>query len=408
MPGLETDVAAAREAETGFRTELAASEGSFRELAGPVLLADEPLERASLRPRLRALAETSESKLRELARRRRDLAGAADQVKEAAAADADGARQSAEAASAAASEALAAWAKEFGERLENIVQAIQGVFSDVPSSLTDAAAAHTSATRAVRQERQRLTSLADGDAADGRALAEVQESLRQGAARISAIDTELADIGGANEELAQALAAIAPHAQGENCPVCGRDFSEVSSQPLAAHLSKEVARLVAAAGRLQALIRDRTATAAAVAEAQRREAEIAARRLSQSRRDELKIELARLAEWSNELDALAAAARAGAALQKRVALTAQRLAELNSRNSAVIGLRAQVGQYTADLGMPPPEPDAPLGATIAELLAEIEQQEQLETEAKLTGCLRLRTWNRLRASAPDLTPPRGH
>ena len=240
----------------------------------------------------------------------------------------------------AAREALAAWSKESGERLEKLLQTIQGVFPDVRSSLTDAAAAHASATRAVRQERQRLTGLADGDAADGRVLAEVQESLRQGAARISAIDKELADIGGANEELGQTLAAIAPHVQGENCPVCGRDFSEVSSQPLAVHLSEEVARLVAAAGRLQALVRDRTATARAVAEAQRREAELAARRLSQSRRDELKIEIARLAEWSNELDALAAAARAGAALHKRVAPAAQHLAELNSRNSAVIGLRA--------------------------------------------------------------------
>ena len=228
-------------------------------------------------------------------------------------------------------------------------------------------------------------------------FAEVQDSVRQGIARIAAIDAELADVAGANEELAQALASIAPHVQGENCPVCGRDFSEISSEPLAVHLSREVARLVAAAGRLQALVRDRTATSAAVAEEQRREAEIAARRISQSRRDELKIELARLAEWSNELDALAAAARAGQALQKTVAQTAQRLSELNSRNSAVMGLRAQIGQYAAELGILPPESDAPLGATVGSLLAEIEQQEQLETEVKTN---RLHSLENLEQIAP--------
>ena len=145
----------------------------------------------------------------------------------------------------------------------------------MPSSVADAAAAHASATRAVTQERERLARLAEADDADGRALSEVQDSLRQGVARIAAIDAELADVGGANEELSKALASIAQHVQGEDCPVCGRNFSEVSTQPLAVHVSEEVARLVAAAGRLQALVRDRTATSAAVTKAQRREAEIA-------------------------------------------------------------------------------------------------------------------------------------
>src|SRR6202040_2801489 len=98
----------------------------------------------------------------------RDLAGAVDQVKEAAAADADGARASAEATSRAAREALAAWVQDFGERFEKLIQTIQGGFPDVPPSVADAAAAHASATRAVKQERERLTRLADSDAADGR------------------------------------------------------------------------------------------------------------------------------------------------------------------------------------------------------------------------------------------------
>jgi exonuclease SbcC len=62
------------------------------------------------------------------------------------------------------------------------------------------------------------------------------------------------------------------------------------------------------------------------------------------------------------------------------------------------------------LGMPPPEPDAPLGATVASLVAEIEQQEQLETELKSNRLLalddleqiaRLRT--RLEAAARTLS-----
>ena len=99
MPRLGANVTAAREAQNGLRSELAAREASFRELAGSILPAGEAIEPATLRRRLRALADASESKLRELARRRRDLAGAVAQVEEAAAADAEGARAAAEAAS---------------------------------------------------------------------------------------------------------------------------------------------------------------------------------------------------------------------------------------------------------------------------------------------------------------------
>lgn len=389
-PRLTAEVAKAREVDAAYRKELAAHETTFREQADELLpTADAAIDAASIRPRLLALAEESERKLRELARRRRDLAGAAEQVREVSAADVAGARRSAEAASAAARQAFAAWWGKSGERLETLVRAIQTAFADVPSSATNAAAAHAAALVAVRAEWERLTRLAETDAADGRANAEVQGSVRQGIARINAIDAELADADGANQELAQALASIAQHIRGEDCPVCGRDFSEVSLKPLAAHVSEEVARLVAAAERLQALVRDRTVTLAAVALAQRQEGEISARRLSQTRRDEVKVELARLAEWSNGLEALSAAAEAGSALQKTAAATAQNLAELNSRASAVVGLRAQAEQDATNLGMKSPEADAPLGVVVATLLDEVERQEQRASAARAIRLLAL-------------------
>jgi DNA repair protein SbcC/Rad50 len=43
----------------------------------------------------------------------------------------------------------------------------------------------------------------------------------------------------------EALTAIAGP-PGEHCPVCVRDFSEVSPMPPAAHVSEEVARLITA------------------------------------------------------------------------------------------------------------------------------------------------------------------
>jgi DNA repair protein SbcC/Rad50 len=390
LPGIQAEVAEAMESQTRCRNELAAQEATFRELAGDLLRTeDTSIDPNLLRPRLRVLADDSERKLGELARRRRDLAGAADQVAEAAAADADGARESAEAAGAAARKALAAWTDESGDRLNMLVRAIQAVFPDVPSSVTDAGAAHAAATTAVKNERKRLMKLAEADTADGRALAEIQDSVRRATSRIAAIDEEVNAGHGANEELAKALASLSSLIEGDDCPVCGRNFSEISSKPLAVHVSEKIASLVAAAGRLQALVRDRAATSVSVAQAQRQEANVAARRLSQSRRDELKVEIARLAEWSNELDVLAEAAHVGSTLQKAVAQAAQHLADLNSRASAVIGLRAQVGQYAVELGVDPPEPDASLGVVVGALLVEIGRQDERETAAKAARLLAL-------------------
>jgi DNA repair protein SbcC/Rad50 len=87
IPRLETNAAAARENETGLRNGLAAREAALRDLAGSALREGEAIEPTALRRTLQALADASESKLRELARRRRDLSAAADQIKEAAAAE---------------------------------------------------------------------------------------------------------------------------------------------------------------------------------------------------------------------------------------------------------------------------------------------------------------------------------
>lgn len=381
-PNLDKALRAAEQSLATLRRGLADFERELRDELGKLAAAGSSLDPDSLAPRLEALIDESESRLRDLARRRRDLAAASDQLAEAIAADAGGRREKAEAASSAAREALQVWRNNEGERLQRLFVGVRARFPELRDGAADPLATHGAAVKLIGAEIRRLRSLTDTDAADERALSEVQEALRQGTARLATIDVELAQDTGANQELAQALTAISAHIEGETCPVCGRDFSEISKTPLAAHVSEEVQRLIAAAGRVQALIRDRTMTVSAVAQARRREGEVSARRLSPEQRDRTKAELAQFTEWRTALSELAGAAATGTRLQTQAVSAARDLSTLNSRQAGVSGLRAELQQHAEALGLPLPPGDAPLRGVLTEILETVQREEASAQEAK--------------------------
>jgi hypothetical protein len=81
----------------------------------------------------------------------------------------------------------------------------------------------------------------------------LNQAVEQSRARVALADEQLASITGEAEGLSRALASIIPHIHGDDCPVCGRNYHEVSGNPLVQHVSTQVARLTEQADRLQAL-----------------------------------------------------------------------------------------------------------------------------------------------------------
>ena len=61
-------------------------------------------------------------------------------------------------------------------------------------------------------------------------------------------------------QLAQALSSLLPHVHSNDCPVCNRNFGEVSTTPLVGHLATNISSLTEAAGRLAALSQERADT----------------------------------------------------------------------------------------------------------------------------------------------------
>ncbi|MDP3674304.1 MAG: AAA family ATPase [Novosphingobium sp.] len=377
-PELEEELLEAQSHELDIREKVTAADTKVRALAAPLASDGALIDIGTLQTSLATRAAHSEKRLTELARLRRDISGASGQVQEASLADAGGARARAEAANVAAREALIAWQSGQGKELEILLTAVQEYFPDVPPMAADPAASHAAALAAVRAAGVRAETISKADIADAELLADVQVEIRQGEGRVEQIDRELASAQGANRELAEALTAISSHIENERCPVCARDYSEHSPTPLAEHISQEVARLVTAAGRVEALVRDRSATATAVATAQRREADLLARRLPAERRDAIKLQIANLTEWVNSLEALAETAKVGTQVTRAAMHSAQLLSAMNSTRSSVSGLRAELANHTERLALPPPAEDIPLQAIVDDLFAEIARQEAAE------------------------------
>jgi exonuclease SbcC len=377
-------VADAQTQSVAARSERDDAETRLRELAGAALDESEAISPEKLLRALQRCVAEHEERLGRLARIRRDLNAARAQVAAAADADAGGVRARAEATSAVARQALETWQAGPGNQLAALLFAIQTIFPDIPAATSDPAAAHDAATKLVEAARDRIRIVAEADEAASKFVAESEISIIQGQGRLDAIDRELAGAGGANGELAEALSAISAHIADEHCPVCGRDFSEMAAGPLAAHVSEEIGRLITAAGRVEALVRDRGTTLAAVVEAKRRQSDLVGNLLSPERRDALQVERAQQAEWLNGLRALAAEAVTGSRLIREATQSAQQIASLNSRASSIAGLRAELGSYAEQLSLELFADHVPLGEIIETVMAEINAQEAREISAKAT------------------------
>lgn len=350
-------------------------ETALRDFASSHVAPDEPIELSTLRRTLEHQRGQIAARLGELASVKRDVEAAKLQVSAALQDDTDGAHAAAEARNATARHQLADWQSSAGAALEELLTVIQKMFPEIPAASSDPAVAHETALRLVTSAHERTQSLLAADGVTARLLEETKVALVQGRGRLATIDNELTGTGGANRELAEALSSISLHVKDEHCPVCGRDYAEVGSGPLAAHVSAEVARLVTAAGRLESLVKDRATTASAVAVADRRRSDLEAQLLDDGRRDALKLEQTQLAEWLISLTASRTDAETGSQLIREATQAAEQLSHLSIRSASIAGLRAQLATYAGRLGSVLSDEDAPLQQVLDRLSSAINTAE---------------------------------
>ena len=141
--------------------------------------------------------------------------------------------------------------------LSDAIQGLLITFPHLPSPTTvDPEAARSAALRTLDEEIRRYSDLLDRQRATAARLTELQRDLGQLEERSRRLDEQIGAHSSHAGGLAQALAGLLPYITSEDCPVCGRDFNEVSALPLASEVSQKAAALSESAGLLESLLRE--------------------------------------------------------------------------------------------------------------------------------------------------------
>lgn len=158
--------------------------------------------------------------------------------------------------------ALEKWRAESGVAISSLFLRASELGLLAPASFgTDIAADLEEQRSSWEREIQRLTEQLHRDALSVQRARKIEDERTALAARESNLALQLTSASGDADGLSRALATILPHVHEPNCPVCGRDYSEVSDHPLIEDLNRKITELGDLAERLAQLSRDQAATA---------------------------------------------------------------------------------------------------------------------------------------------------
>jgi exonuclease SbcC len=268
------------------------------------------------------------------------------------------------------------WKDTTGAQLNRVIEDLREIFPELSSwQATDPLAGHAQGQKRATTEVARLEKALEQERSAATLAASLNAEVARATSRLTIIDEQIAGIGTSAGGLARALANVVPHIHGEDCPVCGRDFTETGHGSLRAHIQETIANLTEQAGRLSALTTERTQTQARLSDLTRRSASAAAARLNSGAVLELQARLARLVGLARELTELSDAVSEGSELIRRQSRAEGRLAELRDRERREGDLRAGVLTLAAELNQPKPASAEPFSEIVGRLRAIVQTDE---------------------------------
>ena len=269
----------------------------------------------------------------------------------------------------------AQWLATTGARLDSVRQRLLEVFPTLPSPTTgDPEKFRRSALESITAERDRLNTLLQLSKDASKQIGDIEFVVRQANSRIVEIDAELKRLSSDTSSLAQALVGVAPHIHGDNCPVCSRNFAEVRSGPLAAHLAATIATLTSQAGRLRTLTNSKIEEAGRISANERQRPAFKRNELSQQQFAANSLRKAMMDEAVAELNALSAASVRGAELQRQQNATRMALAQTSSRDQAIDAIQSDLQRWTIDYDQAPVDSNLALGDAIGALVERLSNE----------------------------------
>lgn len=276
-----------------------------------------------------------------------------------------------EEAAAKAGADIATWRDSEGAAIEALLDRLRKTLPGIPAAAgaADPAQICAAALQAVDEELVRLGEALTADQEAREEVVRAEEALVANKHRLEAIDKQLAASSAASapENLARVLATLIPHVHSEDCPVCGRDYSELGIEPLSARVAARVSELTAQAEQLQ---ESAAARLEALAEQQMLEEQIlvaSRKRMDPEARRETEAALASLEQMRGQLSPLMDGGKDGAALIRAQIEAERDLSQAREKDRVSLELRTEAEQLAVSLKQPAPDATMALGRVIEAL-----------------------------------------
>lgn len=245
--------------------------------------------------------------------------------------------------------ALERWRSAEGARVEALRGRVGTLLPShaLPSDLIDF---REEALRLLGSEKAGLADRAARARSDTARLAAASDELAVARRQLVTIDGELAQIAANSGGLSSALAELTAFIADETCPVCDRNYSEVSAQSLIQHVHGKVRTLSASAQRLLTLSRSRGEQQGAVEQLESEIEGLTGRQLEARELAELDRQTASIETALAEFDALDTAITEGARLTVENVAARRALSERQARDLAGTAARETLQQVAVLAG----------------------------------------------------------
>lgn len=258
--------------------------------------------------------------------------------------------EEARAAFAAASAEYERWSESHGKSIE--AWRSDAIRQDLDVS--------TGAPDALDEELRRIDRALSRQRELSETTTRLEQQLTDSRTQLQVIEAQLSGAQEHAGSLAEGLAALREHAADNACPVCDRDFGEVSATHLVTHIDIKIAELTTQGAELREFRQQRDTMAAQVQGEEQALNEARAQLWPAADREATESRRVTLVDLRERLQALQPALVAGRELQHQRDGAQSKLEELEAAARDADLARSEMDELARALGAPPSERDQPL------------------------------------------------
>jgi exonuclease SbcC len=178
-----------------------------------------------------------------------------------------------------------------------------------------------------------------------------RSALNKATERAARLGDRLEGLSSSTSDLARALSAVSPFVTDEECPVCHRNFQEVSEGSLQSHLSGHIALLTSAAAELQTVSKERQQARSEIERATEQLEKHAANTLSDVDRNSLMSRAGRLRNATQQLLGAESLVKNGDRCTERVRNATEHLSKMRQDIETIEGIRQSSREFVANLNL---------------------------------------------------------